>query len=324
VNEKARWKRFVEARRTELHDDYPCAAPTYRRLCPKHGVRVGPVIRICKPCRDELYERLAGEYSKGDTTMTTEAETIETAGELELYEPPGLPATLCGNDPRLAVERMSDLARVLVDIVRNQKLSVEIGGREFLTAEAWSALGALVGVTPVVCWVKPNETGDGYVARVEARTLDGRVVGAAESECSRAEKWWKTREPFQLRSMAQTSGISRSLRATLAVIPVLAGYEPGSSEEMADVVVEPEPDRGKSKIPDEARPTSSQVEELNATLTKLRELAPNTDWPAVAREAAGVPSFDYVTRSMAERVLETLRAHLAELEYPSAEGGEAA
>jgi hypothetical protein len=253
-------------------------------------------------------------------TTTTDSEPVETetASELELYEPPGLPATLFGNDPRLAVARMSDLAQVLVDIVRNQKLSVKISGREFLTAEAWSALGALVGVTPVVCWVKPNETGDGYVARVEARTLDGRVVGAAESECSRAEQRWKTREPFQLRSMAQTRGISRSLRATLAVIPVLAGYEPGSSEEMADVVVEPEPDRGK--IPPEHQPSHAQVEELNTTLTKLRELAPNTDWAAVARKAAGVPNFDYVTRTMAERVLETLRGHLAELEYPDTKG----
>jgi hypothetical protein len=35
--------------------------PTWRRLCPKHGSRVGPITRICKPCRDELYERLAAE-----------------------------------------------------------------------------------------------------------------------------------------------------------------------------------------------------------------------------------------------------------------------
>jgi hypothetical protein len=290
------------------------------RKCRVCGSQFRPAFgaqKFCMPCW-----RLAATEPRGEPMTTTDVESVEaeTAGELELYEPPAVPATLFGNDPRLAVERMSDLAQVLVDIVRSQKLSVTISGREFLTAEAWSALGALVGVTPVVCWVRLNETGDGYVARVEARTLDGRVVGAAESECSRAEQRWKTREPFQLRSMAQTRGVSRSLRAALAVIPVLAGYEPGSSEEMADVVVEPEPDRDKSKLPPEAKPTSAQVEELNTTLTKLRGLAPNTDWAAVARKAAGVPNFDYVTRSMAERVLETLRGHLAELDYPDTKG----
>jgi hypothetical protein len=54
----------------------------------------------------------------------------------------------------------------------------------------------------------------------------------------------------------------------------------------------------------------------------LRELAPNVDWPAAAREAAGVPSWDYVTSSMAERVLRTLRGHLAELEYPGGSGAQ--
>src|SRR5262245_12998888 len=55
VSEKTAWRVVVEKRRRELHDDYPCAAPTARTICPKHRTRVGPITRICKRCRDELY-----------------------------------------------------------------------------------------------------------------------------------------------------------------------------------------------------------------------------------------------------------------------------
>jgi hypothetical protein len=242
--------------------------------------------------------------------MTTEIEPTTT--ELELYEPPTVPVTLFGRDPRLAVERMRDLSQVLVTIVRSQKLSVTINSREYLTAEAWSALGALVGVTPVVCWVHPNEADDGYVARVEARTLDGRVVGAAESECSRTEQRWKTRDSFQLRSMAQTRGISRALRSALAVIPVLAGYEAVSSEEMTDVVVEPEPNRA-SKVPDERRPSQEQGVLLRSVFHDLGELDPDEDWPAEALTLAGIPDWSYATGAIVADLIEKLETVRAKL-----------
>jgi hypothetical protein len=60
---QAAWHRFVTARSAELHDGYPCAMPTGRVICPKHGARVGPVTRICKPCRDELYAQLVAEFT---------------------------------------------------------------------------------------------------------------------------------------------------------------------------------------------------------------------------------------------------------------------
>lgn len=62
MSQRSQWRRFVERRRRELHDRYPCSAPTFRRRCPKHHAPVGPITGICKPCRDELYEQLAGEF----------------------------------------------------------------------------------------------------------------------------------------------------------------------------------------------------------------------------------------------------------------------
>lgn len=81
--------------------------------------------------------------------------------------------------------------------------------------------------------------------------MDGRVVGAAESMCTRSEKEWgpnpsrgKPRDEFALRSMAQTRAIGRALRAPLGQIVVLAGYEPAGAEEMppAAVVDAPPPE----------------------------------------------------------------------------------
>jgi hypothetical protein len=239
-------------------------------------------------------------------------EVVETTGtEIEPYRATLL-ATLFGNDPRLAVEHLADVAKVIDELVTSQGLFAPISGRRYWTAEAWSAAGVLVGVTPVVCWVRPNETGDGFVARVEARTLDGRVVGAAESECSRAERRWKTREPFQLRSMAQTRGVSRALRAALAVIPVLAGYEPGSSEEMADVVVEPELGEAEPAEPVVPKPTRAQMRRIGELIAGLTDGRPDVDWKAKARELAGCPG-DKMTPGVATIVIDKLEEILAEL-----------
>jgi hypothetical protein len=74
VSQRSEWRRFVERRRRELYDGYPCAAPTFRRRCPKHHASVGPVTGICKPCRDELYEQLAAEYvnpTREESNMNT-------------------------------------------------------------------------------------------------------------------------------------------------------------------------------------------------------------------------------------------------------------
>jgi len=143
------------------------------------------------------------------------------------------PANLFGTaDPRRSLERMAEFASALVEVVRDRRLSVRIQGKEHLTVEAWSTLGAMVGVFAVIEWTKVNETEDGYVARAVARTLDGRVVGAAEGECSRSERTWSTRDPYALRSMAQTRAMSRALRAPLGQIVVLAGYEPTGADEM--------------------------------------------------------------------------------------------
>lgn len=269
---------------------------------------------------DELYLELAAEYvtqpEKEETVTTTD---LVVEGELVpdvIDRSPG-PITLFGtSDPRVALQRMADVATALVDVIDTRRLYVTINGRKHITVEGWTVLGGMCGIVPVVVDTRPNETGDGIVARVEAhRVADGMVVGAAEGECSRAESKWKNRDPFALRSMAQTRAISRALRAPLGQIVVLAGYDASAAEEMpvAEPEKQPEPQpEPRSKIPPEAQPTDEQRDEILALVRTLGRIDPQTDWAARCRQLAGV-DWNMTTRTIAAMLIERLQAELRRL-----------
>jgi hypothetical protein len=230
-----------------------------------------------------LAPRGRGEFvrlvAREEEIMTEDASVPEVVDVEVDEEEPGTALTLFRtSDPRVALARMSEHAKVLVDVVRDRHLSQRIGNGEHLRVEAWLTLGGMLGVHPVVVWTRPNETGDGYVARVEARTLDGHVVGAAESECSRAEPTWAKRAPYALRSMAQTRATSRALRAPLGQIVVHAGYEPAGVEEMPAAAPVPPPRPVEPKPP-----TKAQMQEIATLIRRLDELAPEHDWRAYCR-----------------------------------------
>jgi hypothetical protein len=225
------------------------------------------------------------------------------SAELVPYEP--APATLYGTrDPKTVRDKMVELADVLMDVVRTKQLAVRIRNREHLTVEAWTTLGAFVGVHAAIVWTKPNESGDGILARAEARTLEGALVGAAEGECSRVEHRWKDAEPYAIRSMASTRAISRALQAPLRHIAVLAGYEGTTAEEM--------PTEAAESAADPVQPTAEQWGEIKTLLRSLEHADPAIDWPARCVEISGVPS-RLLTRTGAEVLLEKLRAELAAL-----------
>jgi hypothetical protein len=226
-----------------------------------------------------------------------DAELVEPSAELVPVENPAAPITLFGtSDPRVALERMSEVATALVDVIEAKNLYATISGRRHITCEGWTTLGGMLGIVPVVTETRANEDGDGIVARVEARTLDGRVVGAAEGECSRAERKWKARDPFAIRSMAQTRAISRALRAPLGQIVVLAGYQPAGAEELVE-----EPVDDIHRVTPAGR---AQVDEIAALLRSER------DWRGEARGIAGGMSGGKLSRGQAETVIERLRERL--------------
>lgn len=141
-------------------------------------------------------------------------------------------------DPVEIIRRASETADALAAVLRDRKLTSNISGKEHVRVEGWTLLGTMLGVFPVIEWTRPLD-GGGWEARVEARTLAGQTVGAAEAQCTRAEKEWgpnpskgRMRDDYALRSMAQTRAISKALRGPLGFVVTLAGYEATPAEEM--------------------------------------------------------------------------------------------
>lgn len=139
--------------------------------------------------------------------------------------------TLFGtSDPVKVIEGATRIATPLAGLVDKQQLFKMIGGKKHVLVEGWSLLGSMLGVFPVTVWTRKLE--DGWEARVEARTRDGAVIGAAEAECLRSESLWANRDDYALRSMAQTRATSKALRQPLGFVMQLAGFAATPAEEM--------------------------------------------------------------------------------------------
>lgn len=163
-------------------------------------------------------------------TDVIDADVIEAGTDLERVEaaPPG--TLFRTDDPLEVVERASRVADSLKGVLSRQGLTQNIQGKAYVKVEGWVTLGSMLGVVPVCTWTRPVERG--WEARVEARTLDGRVIGAAEAQCTRDEKMWSKRDDYALRSMAQTRATSKALRGPLGFIVTLAGYVATPAEEI--------------------------------------------------------------------------------------------
>lgn len=198
------------------------------------------------------------------TDIETTAEELGT--EVAPYEPPVAPTTLFRtDDPVEVVAKATQIAEALKKVLVDKGMIQPIQGRDHVKVEGWITLGAMLGVVPVVTWT--HKLDRGWEARVEARTLDGRVIGAAESECLKDEDNWKDSEDYAIRSMAQTRATSKALSGPLRFIVTLAGYSSTPAEEMDGV-------RGTRGAPE---PSDRQLEFLGSlvkqkkpTLTQLQ------------------------------------------------------
>jgi hypothetical protein len=240
--------------------------------------------------------------------MQPETQDVEVVDEdqVELvpYEPTPAAAGLFGtDDPEQVVARAVKIADALERVLREKKLITKIRAGEHVRVEGWTLLGSMLGVFPVLAWTRKLD--DGWEARVEARTLDGRIVGAAESECLRSESHWAKRDDFALRSMAATRATSKALRQPLGFVITLAGLDPTPAEEMPDA--EPAPPR-RSRV-DPVAAGKGQLAEIGALIRTLQECEPDVDWRARARELIGVPA-DMLTMTTAEILVGKLRAEV--------------
>jgi len=213
--------------------------------------------------------------------------------ELDIIDvtPAPAPMNLFGaGNPEDVVARASETATALTAVIQERKLFKDISGKSHVLVDGWTLLGSMLGVFPVVIWTRRLENPDGWEARVEARTLAGQVVGAAEAECLRSETMWAKRDDYALRGMAQTRATSRALRGPLGFIVHLAGFAATPAEEMPqDAPAEPEP-RAPASVEDTRKALFALCNEFDKDPETMRgDGAKWADWvKAEAQERYGV------------------------------------
>lgn len=166
-------------------------------------------------------------------TELIEGEVVEQMSQAMELADAAPPVTLFRtDDPEEVVAKATAIATTLGKVLRDQKLTTQIGKREHVRVEGWTLLGTMLGVFPVCEWTRKLTNPEGWEARVVAKTLSGATVGAAEAECLKTEATWSKRDDYALRSMAQTRATSKALRQPLGFVITLAGFDPTPAEEM--------------------------------------------------------------------------------------------
>jgi hypothetical protein len=183
------------------------------------------------------------------------------------HHPEPAPVNLFRTDsPVEVLEKATEVATALATVIKRKGMVQSISGKEHVKVEGWQTLGAMLGVVPVVTWARPipgtqrsysreergrTITGKGHdwEARVEARTLDGRVVGAAEAMCTRDEPRWQNADDYAVRSMAQTRATSKALASPLRFIVTLSGFDGTPAEEIPGDGYGNAPSRGGDQPP---------------------------------------------------------------------------
>lgn len=185
------------------------------------------------------------------------------------------------DDPVEIIARATDVAKALSEVLKKQGLTTVIGGKHHVRVEGWTLCGSMLGVYPVVVWTRKLE--NGWEARVEAKTRDGAVVGAAEAECLTNERRWKTADDYAVRSMAQTRAVSKALRAPLGFIVALAGFETTPAEEMPKE--EAQPAREFDVELDLMEGAIHGKDAPKQLVAALKQIEPTVDWAAVIESA---------------------------------------
>jgi hypothetical protein len=128
-----------------------------------------------------------------------------------------------------------DLAKDLAKFIKDNKLSTQVQGKEFVNVEGWQYAGSRLGIVPIVEHVINVSTDQELKYQAKVTLFDMRsqhTVGAGFAICSNKESGKKFYQEFAIASMAQTRAIGKAYRNILAWIIRAAGYEPTPAEEM--------------------------------------------------------------------------------------------
>ncbi len=130
------------------------------------------------------------------------------------------------------------LAADLARFIKENKLYVNLQGKEYVNVEGWQYAGSRLGILPIVEELTnlSDETEIKYQSRVRLLNLrNEQVVGSGFAICSNKEPGKKFFQEYAVASMAQTRAIGKAYRNILAWLIRAAGYEPTPAEEMESV-----------------------------------------------------------------------------------------
>ena len=128
-----------------------------------------------------------------------------------------------------------DLAKDLAKFIKENNLTTNVQGKDYVNVEGWQYAGSRLGIVPIVDHVLNVSTDQElkYQAKVTLWDLRSQhTVGAGFAVCSNKESGKKFYQEFAIMSMAQTRAIGKAYRNCLAWIIRAAGYEPTPAEEM--------------------------------------------------------------------------------------------
>lgn len=220
----------------------------------------------------------------------------------------------------------SDLAR----FIKENKLFVNLQGKEYVLTEGWQYAGSRLGILPIVEELTNLSTDGEYKYQSRVRLLNLRneqVVGAGFAICSNKEPGKKFFQEYAIASMAQTRAVGKAYRTILAWLMRAAGYEPTPAEELdamqaaensakAQAItakhVEPNP------TPPNQRPSDPEVAakaaELNATTKQKAEILLLLNSEVITKEEKEtmmvfINKFD---KERADKTIENLKKTIAQ------------
>ena len=147
---------------------------------------------------------------------------------LAVMDPAILDTMFASRDPKAIVQRIADVADVLMDAVHQRDLARRYGDNpnEFLHIEAWQFLSSMLGMTVVGVDSRPLADGSGWEATAELRHVaSGRVLGRRDAMCQKTERGREKNPPNTLRQMAQLRAARVAARSVLGFVPKIGGFE---------------------------------------------------------------------------------------------------
>lgn len=127
------------------------------------------------------------------------------------------------------------LAAELQRFVKEQKLTVNIKGKEYPLVESWQFAGSQLGLVPVIQSVE-NVSADGeikYLATVNIiKIVDGSIISKGIAICSNKEGNKRMWDEYAICSMAQTRATGKAFRNILGWLMRASGFSATPAEEM--------------------------------------------------------------------------------------------